>query len=168
MCVFPATSAFRKDLVRVGRTIGVVLFARADAPRTPWLFVRSGARNPLLSTVRTLRTFCTLRSDFAFAASRFFVRRGVPALPISRERGGLVHRRCAGARLASSSPFTEADRLPAAQQLLTRRYDLDLPAALDEVVDDEHGDKRITARVRSHGRMVGAGEGSVSRPSRGL
>ena len=45
---------------------------------------------------------------------------GVPALPISREREGAPSPAVRGARLAFSSLFTEADRLPAAQQLLQR------------------------------------------------
>ena len=43
-------------------------------------FFGSGARTPLQSTVRTLRTFCSSRSDFALATSRSWVRRGCAGL----------------------------------------------------------------------------------------
>jgi hypothetical protein len=70
--------------------------ARADAPRTlPFqlgLVLESPLRAPsaLCGHLQLpVRLRALLRAGFGYEE-------GVPALPISRERGGLVHRRCAG------------------------------------------------------------------------
>src|SRR3954468_12815210 len=56
---------------------------------------RSGARAPSERRPPLCGCLLPVRS-LRLLLSRFWVRRRAPALPISRERGGLVHRRCAG------------------------------------------------------------------------
>ena len=87
--VFPATSAFRKT-ASVLETHSEQCELRGRMLREHRGFFSSGlvVESPSEHRPHFADVFCTLRSDFALAASSVWVRRGVPALPISREREG--------------------------------------------------------------------------------